>query len=486
MQVLFVAAEAVPFCKTGGLADVAGSLPAALAAHDVDARGILPYYRGVETAGFEIESLATLSVPFDGLPQRATLLRATSTQNSKPKTQTYLLDAPQYFDRDKLYGYEDDILRFGFFCRAVLEALPILGARENFHPAILHCHDWHTGLLAAYAKTLNPETAPQFKTIFTIHNLAYQGLAAPGNLPKLGLDWSLFNYHQLEFYGQINPLKAGLVFSDSLTTVSPAYAREIQTAEQGAGLEGVLAEHAHQLQGIINGIDYNEWNPATDPYLSAHFESRNFNNKRQCKAALQEATGLPPQPDIPLIGMVSRLSSQKGFDLIATALPDILAMNCHLVLLGDGDEYYKKLFTTLGRRFPGRTAFLLGERNEPLAHQIYAGCDLFLMPSQYEPCGLSQMIALAYGTIPIVRSTGGLADTIEPFDAPTATGNGFVFHQYNTTAMLDAIHSALDCYHSAHWPRLQQNAFACDFSWVASARRYKELYWEIGANCSVN
>ncbi len=473
MQVLFVAAEAVPFCKTGGLADVAGSLPAALAAHNIDARVIVPFYRTVDTTGYTVEPIADLAIPFDGSLQHATLLRATS--HSAPSTQHYLLDAPQYFDRDKLYGYEDDIVRFGFFCLATLRALQAMDEKEGFKPQILHCHDWHTGLLSAYAKSLGLEEGA--KTVFTIHNLVYQGLADFSTLARLGLPDSLFNYHQLEFYGKVNALKAGLVFSDAITTVSPTYAREIQTARHGAGLEGVLAEHAHQLHGIINGIDYGEWNPATDKYLAAPFEAANWNNKKLCKADLQNTVGLPALPDTPLLGVVSRLSSQKGFDLVMAALPEILALGCQLVLLGDGDDYYKTRFRELGLRYPLQTAFVMGERNEPLAHKIYAGSDLFLMPSQYEPCGLSQMISLAYGTIPIVRSTGGLADTIHQFNLTTHTGNGFVFHEYNT-AMLGAISRAIECYGSGDWPQLIHNAFACDFSWEVSARDYARLYRE--------
>lgn len=475
MQVLFAAAEAVPFCKTGGLADVAGSLPAALAAHAVDARVIVPHYRNTDSTGYTLEAIADLSLPFDGRLQYATLLRA--TQNSALKTQHYLLDAPQYFDRARLYGYDDDILRFGFFCRATLRALHALDEKENFKPQILHCHDWHTGLLPAYAKSLG--MARGAKIVFTIHNLVYQGLADFSTLERLGLPEFLFNHHQLEFYGKVNPLKAGLVFSDAITTVSPTYAREIQTPQHGAGLEGVLAEHAHQLHGIINGIDYGEWNPATDKYLAAPFEAANWENKKLCKADLQQTVGLPRLPGTPLIGVVSRLSSQKGFDLVLTALEHILAQGCQLVLLGDGDDYYKTQFHKLGLRYPTQTAFVMGGHNEPLAHQIYAGSDLFLMPSQYEPCGLSQMISLAYGTIPIVRSTGGLADTIHQFDSSTHTGNGFVFHEYNTAAMLGAIRRAIECYHSPHWPQLVQNAFACDFSWDVSARDYTQLYRQL-------
>jgi len=480
MKVLFVAAEAVPFCKTGGLADVAGSLPRALEHCGVEARLILPHYAAIETSEEQIETIAELSIFFDGILQHATLQRA--TQNSKFKTQNYFIDAPQYFARPKLYGYDDDVLRFGFFCRAVLEALPLIATHDDWRPDILHCHDWHAALLPAY-KTIfagddSPDfKTPDFKTILTIHNLVYQGLADKSFLPRLGFDWSLFNYHQLEFFGKINALKAGLIFADAITTVSPTYAREIQTPLQGAGLEGVLAEHAHQISGIINGIDYGEWNPQTDPYLAAHFSREDLKNKPICKADLQNHVGLPTEGSTPVIGIVSRLSSQKGFDLVASGLEKLLAMNnCQLIVLGAGDEYYMKLFERLGKRFRAQAVFKLGARDEALAHKIYAGSDLFLMPSQYEPCGLSQMISLAYGTIPVVRATGGLADTIQQFNPRSGVGNGLVFEEYNTAAMLQCVQAALKSYHSAHWPKLIKNAFECDFSWDASAREYSELY----------
>ncbi len=475
MNVLFVASEATPFCKTGGLADVVGSLPRALNNCGIDARTILPRYRNLEISDTDLQNIAELSISFDGVLQRATLQRAISIHNPQSRTQNYFLDAPQYFNRAQLYNYDDDVLRFGFFCRAVLESLPFLRERENFAPVILHGHDWHCGLLPVYAQKLKIEKP---KTIFTIHNLAYQGLAPKELLPRLGLDWSLFNYHQLEFYGQISALKGGLVFSNAITTVSPTYAREIQTPQFGAGLEGVFAEQANQLQGILNGIDYSKWNPRTDKFLAVNYDHQSIQNKQKCKRDLLKAVGLPAEEagSTPVIGIVSRLSSQKGFDLIASALSDLLAMNCKLIVLGAGDQYYMTLLKNLRKRFAGRVAFEIGEYNEALAHKIYAGSDLFLMPSHYEPCGLSQMIALAYGTIPIVRATGGLADTITNFDAQSGIGNGFIFHEYNTRAMLDACYQAIECYDSPHWKTLLQNAFSSDFSWDTSAQKYTELY----------
>jgi len=482
LKVLFVASEAVPLVKTGGLADVIGSLPEAIARCGVDARVMLPRYATLEATHLAIESIGTLSadlLPGITLDAPATLQRA-YVHNGDTSTVFYLIDAPQFFNRPELYGYDDDILRFGYFNRACLAALPLIEASDGWRPDIIHGHDWHTGLLPAFLRTVPElaETARTTKTIFTIHNLAYQGLADKQWVQRLGLDWSLFNYHQLEYYDRLNPLKSGLVFSDAITTVSEGYAEEIQTPEYGAGLEGVLQEHAHVLYGIVNGIDYTQWTPRHDPALAANYEAGNPNGKADCKHDLLKAVELTTNSDDdqPVIGIVSRLSSQKGFDLVAAAMEPLLDLGCKLVVLGAGDDYYMRLFEELGRKFPQRTAFVLGQRNEVLAHKIYAGSDLFLMPSHYEPCGLSQMISLAYGTIPIVRETGGLADTVHEFDASSGLGNGFVFKKYNTVALIDAVRRAVSCYHSPAWPQLMSNAFACDFSWDVSALRYAELY----------
>lgn len=484
MKVLFVASEAVPLVKTGGLADVIGSLPEAVAHLDVDARVVMPRYATIEATHLSIENIGVLSHilppgPDETAPSTATLQR-TYVHSGSASTPVYLIDAPQYFHRSELYGYDDDILRFGFFSRACLTALPLIAAADGWQPDIIHCHDWHTGLLPAFLRTA-PEysgSLSEVKTIFTIHNLVYQGLADKQWLPQLGLDWSLFNYHQLEFHDKLNPLKAGLVFSDAITTVSEGYAEEIQTPQYGAGLEGVLQERAHVLHGIINGIDYSQWNPRTDAHIAANFDVDNFDGKMVCKRDLLKAVGLPADQarSTPVIGIVSRLSAQKGFDLVASALEQLLALGFTLIVLGAGDEYYMRLFEGLGKRFRQNSAFVLGQRNEELAHKIYAGSDVFLMPSHYEPCGLSQMISLAYGTIPIVRATGGLADTVHEFNAASGQGNGFVFQKYNTLALMEAVQRAINCYHSPDWPQLVRNAFACDFSWDVSARRYAALY----------
>jgi starch synthase len=482
-----VSAEAVPYVKTGGLADVIGSLPQALGHFGCDVRIVLPLYQAIAGLGLETQTIGTVTVPVGSDGHIATIRRV--VHPVQPGTDTaalpvaYLVDAPQYFDRSRLYGYDDDIVRFGFFSRACLAMLPLLERVDGWQPDIVHCHDWHAGLFPAYLCTRgNGMVRPGgLRTAFTIHNLAYQGVAAKEYLPQLDLDWSLFNHHQLEFYGQLNPLKAGLVFSDAITTVSPTYAHEIQSPEYGAGLHGVLTEHAHILHGIINGIDYAQWNPQNDPYLAAHYDRNDFAGKRKCKRDLLDYVGLSRDDRAPVIGIVSRLSTQKGLDLVAAALESLVApppggLGCRLIVLGAGDEYYMNLLGSLSKRFPQNTAFRLGQRDEQLAHKIYAGSDLFLMPSNYEPCGLSQMISLAYGTIPVVRATGGLADTVHEYDPTSGHGNGFVFRRYNSQAMLDAVRRALSCYYADCWPKLVRQAMECDFSWDVSAQQYLHLY----------
>lgn len=466
LKILMVAAEAVPFVKTGGLADVIGSLPAALRRHDCDVRVAIPRYAGIASDLVTAAPLASQTIDFEGQLQNATIHRATA--DGVP---FYLIDAPQYYNRQRLYGFEDDALRFGFFCRACLDLPQAVG----WQPDVIHCHDWHAALLPVYQHLAAPARAA---TVFTVHNLAYQGVTAAAYMPRLGLPWELFNYHQLEFYGQLNPMKGGLVFADALTTVSRGYAAEITTAEYGAGLNGVLRERADHLAGILNGIDYARWNPRTDPHLTAHYGPDDLAGKAACKRDLLQRLGLPlpGNKPMPVIGIVSRLSEQKGFDLVERALEAIVAMGCYLVVLGSGSEHFMRLFAAMQRRYPRAIACELGRFNNELAHRIYAGSDIFLMPSHYEPCGLGQMIALAYGTVPVVRATGGLADTVHEFDVLTGEGNGFVFHDYTAPALIEAVRRAVDCYRGPGWNRLVANTFACDFSWDQSALQYIGLY----------
>lgn len=471
LKILQVAGEVYPFAKTGGLADVVGALPKALARLGHDVRVVMPKYQQVTEEKFPSKPVAPdLFYPL-GNEFKSVTIRQWTGGDAVP---TYFVDAPEFFDRPQLYGHGDDAVRFIAFARAALEMVKAL----NWTPDVIHCHDWHAGLVPVYVKTLYAQDLPNTATVFTIHNLAYQGVFGKDVYPLTGLDWSLFNYRQLEFYDQLNFLKAGLVFADLLNTVSKRYAEEIQTPEYGERLEGLLRERREHLEGVLNGIDYAEWNPATDPHITAPYSPDDLSGKAQNKRALQEKCGLNSTEGkrVPLMGVVSRLSGQKGFDLVAEAIDQIMALDVQLVVLGAGDEYYTNLFRRIGERYVGAVSMNF-RFDEQLAHQIYAGCDLFLMPSRYEPCGLGQLISLKYGTIPIVRRTGGLADTIQEFDAGSGAGNGFSFTDYSAPALLDAVRNAVNTYRvPSVWHRVVQNALSCDFSWDASAKQYVDLY----------
>jgi starch synthase len=436
-------------------------------------RVLLPRYASfVDVARYATEIVGELNIWFDGAPVTANLWQIGLAQSAVP---TYLLDAPHYFGRETFYGHSDDILRFGFLSRAALELPRVL----EWQPDIIHCHDWHTGLLPAYlhqAARTGASAVAVPRTVFTIHNLAYQGLADKEFLPRLGLDWSLFTMQGLEYYDYINPLKAGLVYADAITTVSPQYAREIQTVHYGEGLDGVIGQRADTLCGIVNGIDYDKWSARTDRRIAANFSAADVAGKTVCRRDLLSRLGFPSNSDKPIVGMVSRLSSQKGLDIVAQGMEAMLAMGCHFVLLGTGDAHYTQLLAEVGQRFPRDTSINLGVFNDDLAHRIYAGSDFFLMPSRYEPCGLGQMIALSYGTIPIVRATGGLVDTVQEFKPQSGQGNGFAFEEFSACDMLRAVQRVFTYYRSPQWPRLVQNALECDFSWDVSAAQYDELY----------
>jgi starch synthase len=477
LRILFVASEVDPFAKTGGLADVAGALPKALAAQGHDVRVFMPKYRGVERAAGELRPvLPRVEVPLGD----RTVAGAVVEGRLGKSVPVYFLGQDAYYDRPSLYttaegDYPDNCERFTFFCRAALAALAPL----DWVPQVIHAHDWQTGLIPVYLETLYRDTAAyrDIATVFTIHNLAYQGLFWHYDLPMTGLGWDLFTPAGIEFYGKLNFLKGGLVFSDFLTTVSPTYAREIQTPEYGEGLDGVLRERAGDLVGILNGIDYEVWNPATDAEIPKRFGPEDLEGKTACKAALREEMGLTdPGRPAPLVGVVSRLADQKGLDLVAAAVPAIVRAGGQFVLLGAGDERYETEFTRVARAHPRAVAVKIGF-NAGLARRIYAGADCFLMPSRYEPCGLGQLIALRYGTIPIVRRTGGLADTIREWDPAAGTGTGFCFDAPTPEACQDAVRRALGVYaRPSAWPRLVRNAMAEDFSWEASASSYVSCY----------
>ncbi len=478
LRILFVASEVEPFAKTGGLADVTGALPKALEALGHDVRVIMPKYRAVErTAGGSLRTvLPQVEVPIGSKTVEGSVLEG-RTGTAIP---VYFLAQDQYFDRPSLYttaegDYPDNCERFVFFCRGVMEAVPQL----DWMPQVIHAHDWQTGLVPVYCETLYRDTTVfrDVATIFTIHNLAYQGLFWHYDLPMTGLGWDLFTPAGIEFYGKMNLLKGGLVFADALTAVSPTYAQEIQTPEYGEGLDGVLRERGGDLIGILNGLDDEVWNPASDADIPKRYGPDDLDGKATCKAALREEMGLAdPRRPAPLVGVVSRLADQKGLDLVAAAVPAIVEAGGQFVLLGAGDERYEREFTELARTHPTAVAVKIGF-NPGLARRIYAGADMFLMPSRYEPCGLGQLISLRYGTIPIVRRTGGLADTIREWDGAPGAGTGFVFDASTPEACRAAVTRALETYaRPAAWPRLVRNAMAEDFSWEASAEKYVSGY----------
>lgn len=487
LKIFLVASEVAPFAKTGGLADVAGALPRALAHLGHEVRLFMPKYRGVERHTALVRVPGRIAVPL-GERQVEGALWEGRLGESVP---IYFLEHDGYYHRDALYGtpqgdYLDNAERFVFFCRAAMETLQGLGWR----PDVIHAHDWQTGLLPVYLETLYRDD-PFFSSVasvFTIHNLAYQGLFWHYDLPMTGLGWDLFTPAGIEFWGKINFLKGGVVFADLLSTVSKTYAREIQTEEFGCGLEGVLQERSQDLFGIVNGIDYRVWNPATDVALPTPYRREDPAGKRACKTALQKEMGLTASSGL-LVGMVSRLADQKGFDLLAEALPALMGRDLQLVILGTGEERYHRLLGEMAQIYPGQLAVRVGF-DDGLARQIYGGADLFLMPSRYEPCGLGQLISLRYGTIPAVRKTGGLADTVEEFQPASGTGTGFVFEAYVPEALVAAVDRAIGLFRQeAQWQRLVQNAMAADFSWEASARRYVDLFdravgrarhWETG------
>jgi starch synthase len=462
-----VTSEATPFCKTGGLADVLGALPPALISQGDEVAVVLPLYRGVPMNGAK-KVFSDLSLWVGPGHYLADIWMA--EQNRVPY---FLIDIPIFYDRPGLYGVNgvdhwDNDTRFAALCHAALGV-----ARHLFRPQVIHCHDWQTGLLPVYLKNFFP-TDPTFqgiRTVFTIHNMGYQGSFGKERLWWLGLPEWFFRPDLLEAYGRINLLKAGLVYSDSITTVSPTYAREIQTPEQGFGLDGLLRARSGVLRGIINGVDYDVWNPQKDPKIAAPYGPGDIAGKRECKLDLLRSVGLPvDRPEVPVIGIVSRLAAQKGFDLIASVAYDLVDWDIQLVVLGSGETQYENLFRTLAHARPDKFAVGIGW-NDKLAHQIEAGSDIFLMPSRYEPCGLNQMYSLRYGTVPVVHATGGLDDTID-------SGTGFKFHSYSADAMAGALREALTVYWTdpERWAGMMEAGMRKDYSWSASAGEYSNLY----------
>lgn len=469
-----IGSEALPFAKTGGLADVLGALPQALGRLGWNATVVIPRYRGVEAG----KALGTIDVVVGGRAHRAFLSEAPIGDGAR----VVLVDEPDLFDREHLYGvgsadYADNPRRFAVLTRVALEWV----ARQPMRKVVLHAHDWQAGLTAAYAHTLyaSHPIVGQAPTIFTIHNLAYQGNFDPSWMPQLDLPWSLYTPDQLEYWNRLSFLKAGIVSADVVTTVSPQYAREIQTAEGGIGFHGVLQSNAGKLRGILNGIDAQQWNPATDPHLPAHYDVNDLTGKRAAKRALLAAYSLPEDGEHlerPLVGMISRMVAQKGLDLIEALAGELPKLDASFVILGTGEPRYQDMWRQMASEHPDRIAVRVGF-SEPLAHLIEAGADMFLMPSMFEPCGLNQMYSLRYGTLPIVRRVGGLADTVTDPQDDASQGNGFVFSDYSPWALLSTIKRALDTFKDqAAWRGLQRTGMAQDLSWDRSAREYVKIY----------
>ncbi len=483
VKIVMATSEAVPFAKTGGLADVCGALPIELSRLGHQVTVIMPAYRSVHKAGEKIEPTGIqLSIPIGRKNVVGTLLLGYFPGTDVP---VYFVDQPSYFDRADLYqsggkDYPDNCERFVFFSRAVLEAVRLLELDVD----ILHVNDWQTGLVPAYHK-IEYRSVPRLDraaSLITVHNLAYQGVFWHWDMLLTGLDWKYFNWHQMEFFGQLNLMKTGLVFADAINTVSPRYAEEIQVPPLGCGLEGVLQQQRNVLSGIANGVDYAVWNPASDPNDAAKYDVLNFHEgKATCRAALQQELGLPRDAgDVPLVAFVGRLTEQKGVDLITAVIQEwVQSSGVQWVILGTGDAKYQEQLQTLAQRHPQKVAVRL-EFSEPLAHRIEAGADMFLMPSRFEPCGLSQLYSLKYGTVPVVRSTGGLADTVtnttdETLAAGTATG--FSFHDYSAFALSETLRRAVNLFGPRDvWDRIVTTGMKQDWSWTRSAREYTALY----------
>jgi len=472
MKILFVSSEGLPYSKTGGLADVVEALPKALveAGHDVVV--LLPRYRGNKIIATVISSVTVALGDHLRFPAIAEAPEVSGVRY-------YLVDDPEFFDREQLYGdkkgdYPDNAERFTEFSRVAIEF-----AKRVWLPDVIHCHDWQSALVPVLLRTQYSDdpAVRNLPVVFTIHNLGYQGLFPAIELTRIGLPVTLFTTDQLEYWGKVNFLKGGLIFSDYLTTVSKRYAKEIQTPEYGCGLEGVISNRADRLVGILNGVDYSIWSPEADTFIAQNYSAHNLDGKKVCKKSLLEAFGLPADnADRPLIGIISRFADQKGFDLIAEIGADLTQENVALVALGTGQPEYEKLFKGLAEKYPARVGVKIGYDNA-LAHRIEAGADMFLMPSRYEPCGLNQIYSLRYGTVPIVRATGGLDDTIQNFDPKTQQGTGFKFEEYSGSALLKCIRAALNAYREPKtWRTIIANGMAKDFSWKASATAYVTVY----------
>ena len=484
MRVVYLSSEVVPFAKTGGLADIAGAIPKSLQKLGVEITVIMPLYGIIKENKYPlVKTDIQFEVRIGDKLKSGYVYKGFMPDSKVP---VYFLDNEQYYGRNGLYNYpettkdfEDNSERFIFLSQGALEVINKL----NIYPDIVHCNDWQTGLVPVYLKTIyaRKECFKNTKTILTIHNIAYQGLFWHWDMKLTGLDWGLFNLKQLEFYGKLNFLKGGVVFSDLINTVSKTYAKEIQTPEYGEGLDGVLRDRSKDLYGIINGMDYSIWNPETDKFIIANYGVKNLSGKQLCKKALQNKFRLPER-NIPVVGMITRLTDQKGLDLVVDKFQDLMKADLQFVLLGTGEQKYQELFQTYANKYPAKVAVKLNF-DECSAHEIEAGSDMFLMPSRFEPCGLNQLYSLKYGTVPIVRSTGGLADTItdvRSYPITNGKANGFLFKEYNSDLLLATIIRALDLFkNKTKWTKLMISGMSQDWSWDISAREYIALYKKI-------
>ena len=475
MKILFVSTEVQPFIKTGGLADVAYALPKALKEAGVDVRVIMPKYGDISidyksnmrllasygvNVGWRNQYCGLEYLDYEGVP-------------------VYFVDNEYYFKRPGCYGFYDDGERFAYFCRAVMESVKHM---DDFYPDIIHCNDWHTGMIPLYLKDFYCEN-PEFyntKSVFTIHNLQYQGLFSPAIIEDLfGLNYGYYNDEKIKYNDCVSFMKAGIVYADKVTTVSNTYAQEIQTPYFGEGLDGLLRAYSHKLVGILNGIDYDTNSPKTDKNIAVNYTSKSIARKAICKEDLQQAVGLPKNPDVPVVGLISRLVKQKGIDLITCVMEDILKLDVQLVILGTGDQDYQDFFEYYAYSYPGKVAACMKFDNK-LASKIYAGADLFLMPSLFEPCGLSQIIAMSYGTLPLVRETGGLKDTVVPYNEYTGEGNGFSFANYNAHEMLNVLqYASLQFKDKEAWNKLIKQAMKTRYDRSRQAKAYMAVYSEL-------
>lgn len=486
LNLLIAASEAIPYAKTGGLADVGGALPIEFAKRGHDVVLLLPRYRCLADSGRVFRPIAHIKVPTPrGMVKASVEEDVVSIGSGGRRVRVWAIRQDELFDRPGLYGdqggdYPDNLKRFAFFCHAVIETIDYLHTTHHWKTDLLHLHDWQTALCAVYLKTVERMESNRLPvpTVLTLHNVGYQGLFPAAQFGETGLPASLFAPGGLEFYGSVNLLKGGMIFADYLTTVSPTYAREILTPEFGFGLEGVLRNQQDHLLGILNGIDIRSWNPETDPHLSARYSAVDRTGKQACKRALQQEFRLAER-SVPLLAVIARLTWQKGLDLVEAIVPQLMTRDLQLVILGTGDSEYETKFKALQARYADRIGLRIGF-DEGLAHRIEGGADIFVMPSRYEPCGLSQLYSLRYGTVPVVRKTGGLADTVVPFTPDTVrAGTATGFHVEGATAesLLMALDQALAVYGDRSiWERLVTAGMTTDISWARSAETYERLF----------